>query len=123
MSKKLSFRGSIIPATDPQRIKLSTMNGKTGYKITKLQIISNTPGVSNVEHLVQIYSKYGQGPSTEVDFTNDALLAVAYYQDEAAPHYPSSMDIIFDNEVVNQDIYIAGADVGGGVVTNNYYVE
>ena len=122
MSKKLSFKGSIIPAADEQRIKLATLDGKTGYRITKFQIISSTPGVGNEENICQIHTRR-EGPSATVDFTNDSLMAVCFTSNVNAVTSGYHETIIFDNKVVNQDIYVSGADAAGGTVPFNFYFE
>tara|TARA_Y100001938_G_C7903030_1_gene335669 strand:+ start:166 stop:609 length:444 start_codon:yes stop_codon:yes gene_type:complete len=122
MSKLLSYKGIITPGTDAQRIKLSTLNGKTGYKINKFQIIGKTPGTGNAEYLCQIYSK-NHSVTAEVDFTDDDLLAVAFLIENGSTAVPTSNLIIFDHKIVNQDIYIAGTDVSGGTVPVNFYLE
>jgi|TARA_R110000824_G_C15174818_1_gene673237 hypothetical protein len=122
MSKKLSFRGSITPGTDEQRIKLATLNGKRGYKITKFQIMGQKPGRESYEYLCQIYSRK-TSPTADVEFTNSDLMAVAYLEGNNSSQYVDNQEIIFDNEIVNQDIYVTGVDASGGVVPLNYYLE
>jgi len=125
MSKKLSFKGSIIPGTDEQKIKLSTMNGKRGYKITKFQIFASQPGATGAgsyEYLCQVFSRK-TSPSAVVDFTNGDLMAVAYLEGNASNQYTDNQEIIFDNEMTNQDIFVTGVDVGGGTEPVNYYLE
>jgi len=123
MSKKISFRDKIIPETDAHKIKLSTINGKTGYKINKFQIIPTVPGGNAaVEYVMQIYNK-NTGTSNEVDFSNGNLLAVAYYEDNVSSHEGLNQTIVFDNEIVNQDIFITCSDASGGTVPCNYFLE
>lgn len=125
MSNTISFRGSITPGTDEQKIKLATINGKTGYKITKFQIMGSTPGASGTgsyEYLCQIFNRR-TSPTSTVDFTNGDLMAVAYLEGNASNQYADNMEVIFDNEITNQDIFVTGVDVGGGVQPFNYYIE
>jgi|TARA_Y100001951_G_C11242691_1_gene241482 hypothetical protein len=123
MSKILSFRGRLLDGVQ-QKIKLSTLNGKTGYKIKKFQTIQTTPGVADVELITKVYSKDQTGSlSTTVDFTEGDLLAIAVYNaNSAAFNYPITNTVVFDNEVFNQDIYIYGGDTSGTADTN-YYLE
>ena len=123
MSKTLSFRGQ-LPIGIEEQIKLSTTNGKTGYKITKFQIMSSTPGTPSVEYIAQIYkTERSSNINTTPNFSNGNLLAVVYYQDEASTHNPSSQDVIFDNETFNQDIFVNITDANGGTTPCNYYIE
>lgn len=104
-------------------IRLSTNQGLIGYKIKKFRLISSTPGTVSVEYIAKAYTYKQDAVDATVDFNDPRLLAVSYYQDEAAPHYPASEDIIFDNKVVNQDLYLTCQDAGGGSTTANYYLE
>lgn len=121
MSKKLTFRGILDEGTE-EKIRLATMNGKTGYKITKFQIISNTPGTTDKESLVKIYSKAQGSGNTTVDFTESDLLAVAYFSEAQGVSYPAYEFIIFDNTVFNQNIFVSLGSVTG-TIRVNYYIE
>ena len=122
MGKTLSFRGLLAEGLE-DKIHLTTKDGKTGYKIVKFQIISKTPGADNKESVVKIYSKSQGAGNTEVDFTESDLLGVAYFSEGSDTAYPLNYaEIIFDNEVFNQDIYVSlGSTVG--TVPVNYYIE
>ena len=124
MSKTISFRGQLAIGTE-DRIKLSTLNGKTGYRIKKFQIISNSPGATgSVELVCQIFKESQAGSiGPIVNFTNSELLAVAYQQDHVDSAYPASDVIIFDNQKFNQDIFVSVDDAGSGTVPCNYYIE
>jgi|TARA_R110002012_G_C11252446_1_gene566916 hypothetical protein len=124
MSKTISFRGQ-LPIGTEDRIKLSTIKGKTGYKINKFQIMSNSPGATgSVELVCQIFNKSQEGSiGPIVNFTDSELLAVAYQQDHVDSAYPASEVIVFDNAVFNQDIFISVDDAGSGTVPCNYYIE
>jgi hypothetical protein len=124
MSDTVSYRGIIAP-TAQQKIRLHTIKGKVGYRISKFQTVSATPGATGaVEAVLKIYNKDNSGSvSATVDFTESDLLAVVYYQDHDASSYPDSSTIIFDNEVFNQDIFVTCADAAGGSISMNFYIE
>ena len=124
MSKTISYRG-IIGEGLQEKIRLRTMNGKTGYKIKQFQIIGSQPGQDNVENVVQLFNKDQTGSITaDVDFTNDALLGVVYNKDYATNDLANAVQtIIFDNEVFNQDIFITAVDTRGGSNPVNFYLE
>jgi hypothetical protein len=113
-----SFRGQLAnDGTDT--ISLHTNNGSTGYKIVKLQIIDGAPGTLNCENLLQIH-KINKTVDGTVDFSDNTLLGVAF----RSPQYSSGMgNIIFDNEVFNQDIYLFHKDISGNAAACNYYIE
>ena len=106
-----------------EKIHLATLNGKTGYRIKKLQVISTTPGVTAVEFVTKIYSKSQTSFPATVDFDESDLLAVNYYQDHHDQAYPASETVIFDNQVSNQNMFIYCEDAGGATVRSNYYIE
>ena len=123
MGRIISFRGQLDMGTE-ERIPLSTIRGLIGYKVKKFQLMSSAPGTASVEYIGQIYKTEDvTNLNTTPDFSDNRLLAVVYYQDEAAPHYPSSQDVIFDNEKFNQDIFVNISDAGGGTTRCNYYIE
>jgi hypothetical protein len=125
MSKTISYRGQ-LPIGVQDRIRLKTINGKIGYKITKLQIIPNSPGdTANVEGLVKVFKVDQTGNIVaNVDFTDSDLLACSFYKSAtAADKTATTENIIFDNEKFNQDIFIYAVDQAGGTVAINYYME
>lgn len=121
MGKTISYRGIIAEGLQ-ERIRLSTLKGKRGYKITKFQTLMSTPGVTGYENTMKIYSKEQTAVSTSVNFTEGDLLAASYIEDDANHAYPISNIVIFDNEVFNQDIYVTSANETGTVPVN-YYIE
>ena len=126
MSKTISYKGKLNQGTQ-DRIRLRTINGKIGYKITKFEVISATPGADSGDHnefVVKIFTKDQTGSiSPTVDFTDSELLAVVYYEDHVSPGSGGKDTIIFDNKVTNQDIFVTSQDAGGGTVPANYYIE
>ena len=123
MSKIISFKGQ-VPIGEQDRIKLSTMNGKTGYKINKFQILSQSPGGTSSEFVAKIYSKDQSGSQTvTVNFTESDLMAVAFMRGTTATNSDDTVIVIFDNAVTNQDIFIYVMDAAGSTTPCNYYIE
>ena len=118
MSRKISFRGQIIDG-EIEKIKLSTLNGKTGYKITKFQIIGTSPAGVTYESVIKIY-KESKTPDFVIDFTDFDLLAAAFYENHQNAVAEGQDVIIFDNEMFNQDIFINCSTIAGEI---NYYIE
>ena len=54
MSKMKSFRG-LLADGEQRRISLQTNNGLKGYRIVKLDIITENPGTTAYEHIIKIY--------------------------------------------------------------------
>jgi hypothetical protein len=121
MSKKISFKGQLDEGLE-EKLKLSTLKGKTGYRIHRFDVIMATPGASDYECTVKVYAKAQGSGSTDIDFTESDLLAVAYLEDGDPSDFPMSKMVIFDSEVFNQDIFVNTAS-RTGTVPVNYYIE
>ena len=120
MSRTISFRG-LIDDGGEDRIPLQTIQGLIGYRITKFECMQD--GFGNSEMVIKVWKTKQSTIDSTVDFSNNRLLAVVYYQDDANPAYPSATDVIFDNEKFNQDIFVNITDGAGGTVPCNYYIE
>jgi len=121
MSRILSFRG-LIADGGQERISLSTNQGRIGYRITKFQLMANTPGVSNYEHIVKIYKTEQTTVDAIINFSENTLLASGYLEGSDDNAYSDGIIVLFDNEIFNQDIFITHSEVK---LTNsvNYYIE
>jgi len=116
-----TFRGQL--ANDAQdRIRLSTIKGKVGYRITNLQIMTNQNAGYDVESTVQIF-KESQTATSTVNFTDSNLLASGYLTAGNQPYEATTNIVIFDNEIFNQDIYISHTDGGGSARPCNYLLK
>lgn len=121
-----TFRG--ILADDAQdTIRLSTKQGKIGYRIIKFNAMPVNPN-TNTETTMAIYkttqttSPASSDISANVDFSDQNLLAALFYTTSESQLYSPLPLIIFDREIFNQDIYIT---LKGSSYTNsmNYYIE
>jgi len=123
-----TFRGMLADGAQ-DRIRLSTIKGKVGYRIVNFQLIPEKPGASNHESTVQIWKEEQAAPSTsavDVNFTDSDLLGAAYYGIYSTISSANqAVTILFDREVFNQDIYITHTNVGasGSEFPINYYLE
>lgn len=117
-----SFRG-LLADGDTERIRLSTKNGLTGYQINKFQTIQEDPG-TQTEHVVKIFSVEPGTPTDKINFNDPTLLAVSYLN--AGPSASSATVaneiIVFDNMVINQDIFVTCKVITGSDEAN-YYLE
>ena len=115
-----TFRG-LLADGGQDRIRLSTIKGKVGYRIVKFQLIANEPGAQNYESVVTI-QKTTFTPLATIDLTDSDILAVGFYAANTNSNtYPVSQVLIFDNEIFNQDIYIGLQDLQSQNM--NYYIE
>ncbi len=115
-----SFRGLIANGTI-DTVSLHTNDGSMGYRIVKLQIISEDVVDDNTEHVVKVYSTPQTTGTTKMDFSDQTLLGVAVTT-SLNNMYAGQEIIIFDNMTFNQDIYITHVD-GNGTKSCNYYLE
>ena len=118
-----TFRGLL--ASDTQdRIALSTIKGKVGYRIVKLDIMTNNPGTQDFETIVKIYKEEQSTITAAVNFTDSTLLGAATASGDATSNnYPTHTTIIFDSEIFNQDIYITHLSILSPNPACNYYLE
>jgi len=122
-----TFRGLIADAAQ-DTIVLHTNDGSTGYRIVKFEIIDKAPGTANLENVVKIYtvSQTTGGLSVDgvIDFSDNTLLGCAFWTYSGSnPTYSTPYQIIFDQMVFNQDIYVTHKDVSANANPSNYYIE
>jgi hypothetical protein len=116
-----TFRG-LLTDGQQERIRLETIDGKTGYRIIKLQIMGSEPGAQNYESVVKVFSVKQTLITATVDFSEQTLLAAATYQgNQAAFNYPTTQWTVFDRVTFNQDIFVTHQDLQNNKM--NYYME
>jgi hypothetical protein len=104
-------------------IVLHTNDGKTGYRITKFQLMPNLPGVGGPESIVKIYKTEQSTVDAVIDFSDQTLLAAAFQKtQEDSANTNVGIITIFDQEIFNQDIYVTAKDERGNLPVN-YYIE
>ena len=115
-----TFRG-LLADGGQDRIRLSTIKGKVGYRITKFEVMQPNAN-SAMEQVIKIYSDNQATVTTAINFTDNTILGAAILTDNTGSAYQPASAIIFDNKVFNQDIYITnkGHD---DTADANYYIE
>ena len=116
-----TFRG-LLADGGQDRIRLSTIKGKVGYRIAKFEIIAENMNEDG-EYVVSIFKNEQSSIPTTYNFTDSDLLAAAFLRVAKSAPGLNMSTIVFDNEIFNQDIYIMNNDVGGASVACNYYFE
>jgi hypothetical protein len=120
-----TFRGRLADG-DTQTIVLHTNNGSTGYRVVKFEAMPANPSGDNMEVALQIWkteASTADATATDINFSNQNMLAALYIEDYSATEHVFNKDtVIFDKDIVNQDIYITSVAATGsnGV---NYYIE
>jgi len=120
-----SYRG--LMAKDSQdRIYLATNTGRTGYRITKFQIMPENPyAAADKELIFKVWTQKQTSIDGVINFGDQTLIAAATYSDSdgsAAPVTQYSESVIFDNEVINQDLFITYTEKHGSQA-GNFYLE
>jgi len=114
-----SYRG-LLADGGQDTINLHTNNGKTGYKIVKLQLMPQNFNVTD-EYNIKV-DKVKTTGTTSFDFSDVTLLAAGYFENSNnATDAPGSGTVVFDNEIFNQDIYVTQNSQSGN--SCNYYLE
>jgi len=119
-----TFRG-MLEDGGQDRIRLSTIKGKVGYKIVKFQAMPNLPGTQEFESTLQIFKTEQASISVSiatVNFTDSDLLGALYYVDGSSVTNGPVQTIVFDQEIFNQDIYVSHTQTSGDTAMN-YYIE
>jgi hypothetical protein len=113
-----TFRG--LMADDTQdTIVLHTNTGSTGYRIVNFRVMPKTDAL--IETTMKIYKIEQSTNTSDMDFSDNTLLAAAFYAQTASTDANKEI-IIFDKEIFNQDIYITlKAHSSAGEL--NYYLE
>jgi len=123
MSRIISFRG-LIKSDGQDTIPLQTNNGLIGYRITKFQLMPYDVSDEDYEAVVKIWKTDQTGAiNHNVDFSNNRLLGAGIWTSSSSANvYPDDLNIVFDNEKFNQDIYITYKDTKTNTGMN-YYIE
>ena len=123
-----TFRG-LLADGEQQKIRLSRNNGLMGYKILKFQGFFEKPGTAEQESLLMILKRELDSvvtASSEVNFEDQNILAVWFDTQHTSPAYNQTRpdNVIFDKEIINQDIFITHTDQPVDVGEScNYYLE
>jgi hypothetical protein len=116
-----TFKGYLGDGEE-DRIRLSTKQGKIGYKIVKFQVMGIDCN-EDMETTVKIFKVTQDSITADINFSDGNLLAAAIYSQHSDAHaYPEDMLVMFEQEVFNQDIYVTNKGVTY-TKNINYYLE
>ena len=117
-----SFRG-LLAAGGQDKIRIEGATGEIAWRITKLAIMLNTPGVGGgTETTVKIYREEQTSVDAIVDFTDAEVLGAAYISEQDSADSPPGVIIVFDNTLFSRNIWITAAATDGAHKIN-YYIE
>jgi hypothetical protein len=120
-----TFRGLLADGAQ-DRIRLSTIKGKVGYRIVKFKLFPYQPGQGSneTESIFKVYSVSQSTIDRVVDFSDTTLLAAGFVNNYTdAQQYPVAVVTVFDNMTFNQDIYVTHENGHTDAVPCNYYLE
>jgi|LULE01.1.fsa_nt_gb hypothetical protein len=115
-----TFKGKLADGEE-LRIRLSTNDGLTGYKIIKFQLFPVNYNVTD-EYNSRVYSVAGKTNNTTFDFNDPQLLVAAYFENSNGVD-PVSKDavVVIDNKIINQDIFVQHKSQSANAC--NFYME
>jgi hypothetical protein len=122
MGQIISFRGLMADNTR-DTLNLHTNSGLAGYRIKKLELFPAKFGYLDQESTVTIFKTQGNTITSEVDFSNQDLIAASCLSSDNAETSPLNLSTVFDGEVFNQDIEICHNDGHADANPVNYYLE
>jgi hypothetical protein len=117
-----SYVAASATETGKMRIRLSTNDGKTGYKIKKFQAIGTDVTGRNQESVLKLFSVDPGTPSGAIDLDSPTLLAVCFYEQSSSSSYFGDQVIIVDSKKINQDIWLTH-DEASDDHDVNFYIE
>ena len=104
-------------------IHLATNDGSVGYRIVKFEMMAEATGTFDHGFIMKIFKVPQTGiPTALVDFSDQTLLAAGYTANHESINFANIQQIVFDNEIFNQDIFITCKDIETGQKCN-YYLE
>jgi len=116
-----TFRGKIADGVQ-DTILLHTNSGSTGYRIIKFEIMGPDAN-TDIEQVVKIYkTDQSANITTDIDFSDNRLLAAAIMNDSTDRHYAPPPIVTFDREIFNQDIFVTSKGHDNPIQCN-YYIE
>jgi hypothetical protein len=117
----ITFRG-MMKSDEQETIHLRTQKGAVGYEIIKFQVFPRNFGTSDYEAVMQVWKNPQTTVTNVVNFEDHDLLAVGSWSGNTnVTTEVSGTNIIFDRELVNQNIFVTLKDTQSGFL--NYYME
>ena len=117
-----TFRDKLTDG-EQTRIPLAGGDPDTGYRVVKLIIMPEDPGTTDFEHTIKIFKVKQTTATADIDFADETILAAAFTEGNNSSNYIGQpLVAFFDNEIVNQDIYVTHVDAKGSLACN-YYLE
>ena len=115
-----TFKGKLADGEE-LRIRLTTNDGLTGYKIVKFQLFPTNYNVTD-EYNSRVYSVEGKANGTTFDFNDPQLLVAAYFENSNGVD-PVSKDavVVIDDKIINQDVFVQHKSQSGN--SCNFYME
>ena len=120
-----SFKG-LLAQDAVKRIRLSTNDGLTGYKIVKFKLMPFVfgGGSGELESVVKLYSVDPGDADEFINFDDPTIMGAAIINnDSSADSQPTVLTTVFDNTIVNQDMYVTHKNQHADGASVSFYVE
>jgi len=115
-----TFRG-LLASGGQEKIRLTTTDGRTAYRIVKFEIMSSTLATADQVAIVKITKKTYTQTST-IDFSDNDILAAGILRVGNLVNETMTQVTVFETEIFNQDIYINLKNLDA-LLSVNYYIE
>tara|TARA_Y100000361_G_C11043362_1_gene281136 strand:- start:165 stop:605 length:441 start_codon:yes stop_codon:yes gene_type:complete len=122
MTKIKTFKGQIEKGTT-KKIHLSTSDGLTGYKVTKFHGLPADVESGSNEAALQLYTNEGNAVTTAINFDNPEFLGCFIFIRDQGTVAITSDFVVFDHQIVNQDLFVTYDDGQGSATAFNFYLE
>jgi len=120
-----TYRG-LLADGGQDRLRLQTIRGKVGYRVIKFQLMPEAPHDVQQVSVVQVWKSQQDSVPTSgatINFSDSDILAASVgWFGGLASNISQRTTTIFDQEIVNQDIYLTHTDQASNQACN-YYLE
>jgi len=116
-----SFRG-LLTDGDQRKIRIQGPVGAIAWRITKFELLPNTPGAAEYMHVGKVYREEQSSVDGVINFEDNELLAAAYLVGSNATNTTESLSVIFDNTLFSRNIWVTSKDIDLAQ-SLNYYIE
>ena len=117
-----TFKGKVADNTIT-KIRLSTNNGLRGYRVKKLQLFPENFGSADQESTCALFSIEPTTAVSNLNFDDPTLLSATCMSTDNSENNPLNTNIVIDNKIINQDIFLTHQNAHGDAGPVNYYIE
>jgi len=118
-----SFKG-LLADEEQRKIRIQGPVGAVAWRISKFEIMPNTPGAVNAELIIQIWREEQSDPTavSTINFDHNELLAAGFSRSSTAASESGYQFVTFDNALFTRNIWVTLNEINGSA-SGNYYIE